>query len=207
MRGSRMIRSTILFSLFLLVAQTANAAPRVFHSPNEDGNEPVGVPTLPTDDDLLFLYVVGDGVDSTSGAICEDADGDELCAWNVVLHPGPNTDLGPFTPEPEVIYSSNVDELRANGMDVFAQDALPIRIGTLQIWTKDPGAGGMVFVDGVQVVTAGLEVEPIQTEAIAALPVPEPGTVLQAAFLIAASAWLARSPRSRRSVRAGASLE
>ena len=64
----------------------------------------------------------------------------------------------------------------------------------------------MVFVDGVQVVTAGLEVEPIQTEAIAALPVPEPGTVLQAAFLIAASAWLARSPRSRRSVGEGASM-
>ena len=86
----------------------------------------------------------------------------------------------------------------ANGIDVNAAAALPIRIGTLHAFTTDPGMGGTVFVDGVQVVKADLAALPIATEAIAALPVPEPGALLQAAFAIAAGACLSRSRRAGR---------
>lgn len=190
-----LVVSTTLF--LMLAAGAASAAPRVFHSPSDDGAEPVGVPTLPTDDDLLFLWVVGDGLSSTSGVVCTDGNGDELCGWDVLLHPGVNVEFGAFTPEPGVVSSSDPTELRANGIDLGAPAPLPIRIGTLQVFATVSGVGGLVYADGVQVVTADLTGEPIQSETIAALPVPEAGLALQSAFLIVAAACLSRSRKAR----------
>jgi hypothetical protein len=196
-----MMRLSTLCCLLVLVSSLATAAPRVFHSPNDDGAEPAGIPTLPSDDDFVFLYVVGDGGASTTGVVCTNGNGGELCGWDVVLHAGPNVEFGGFTPEPGVFSSFDASELRANGVDVSVIDALPIRIGTLQVFATDSALGGTVFVDGVQVVKADLEVDPIATEPMAVLPVPEPGALLQAAFALAAGVGLSRSRRARSTAR------
>jgi hypothetical protein len=138
------------------------------------------------------------GAASTTGTVCTDVNGGELCGWDIVLHAGPNVEFGGFTPEPDVFSSFDPTELRANGVDVSVIDALPIRIGTLEVFTTAPGQAGTVFVDGVQVVKADLAISPIATAAIAALPVPELAALLQAAFTIAATAGLARTRRAKR---------
>jgi len=186
-----------LAALVAVVAASAHAAPRVFHSPSDDGAEPVGVPQLPTDDDTLFLYVVGEGGASMSGVPCATGDGGELCGWDVVVHPGPNAELGAFTPEPDVTFSADAGELRANGIDVSPAGVAPVRIGSLRVFTLDPSQPATVYVDGLQVVTASLAVAPIETQAIAALPVPEPDALARAALVFGGALLLARSSRSR----------
>jgi len=177
------------------------ARPRVNVRPSIQA--PSGTPVLPAPADWLTLYVDRTTTgQSGAGTPCVDGDGEEICAWQVLIEAGPGVSFGAFAPEPGVAYVLAAGELRANGLHGLSAGIEPIRLGALAVISTNPATGGDVTLASAQVVTADFALEPVAPKTLATIPVPEPGLWLQWAAGLTALAVLGRRRRCPRGLAA-----
>lgn len=177
----------------------------VYHAPADDGIAPGTTPVLPSPGpEWLNLFVER----STSGASangtpCVDGDGDELCAWEVVVQAQPGVEFGAFLPTGDVEFVLTPTELRANRLSATAPALGLERLGYLGVTSTNPATGGDVTLVSGNVVTAGFSLEAVAPKTLATIPLPEPGPWLQWATALGGLAVLGRvrrRPRSGRTV-------
>jgi hypothetical protein len=160
----------ILIATLLFTAYAARATVEVYHSPNDDGQMPIGgVPNLLEGSTELHLYVNGGNLPS-EGTACEEGDGDEICAWLVDLEAIGSIELLSFTPSGNVTASEQGYAISGLGSDV-AGALGPVKIGDLVI--DATGDGALELVAG-QVVHADLQLENLARRDIVVIAVPEP---------------------------------
>ncbi len=194
-------RSLALFVVLSFAAEQAAAQAALYHSAANDGVVPAATPVLPTPGpEWLHLYAdtAGSSV-TTSGTVCEDGDGDEICGFYVSLQAGSGAELLSFTPASDVYYSLTATALSATGVGATTVGVDPVWIGDLLVQSTDPTSESQIEGTGLHVVTADLSVQPVGLSTVATIPVPEPG---HAVCLAAGAALLlclgrARNPLGR----------
>jgi len=126
----------VLVGFALLAGPTAAAPPALYHSAADDGVVPasppveMGVPMV-----SLFLYLDAGAAPTTAGTVCEDGDGDELCAWEWSLIANGDASIAGFVPDParDVVFRLQTTQIAAVGGDALAGELGPVRLGTLDL--------------------------------------------------------------------------
>jgi MYXO-CTERM domain-containing protein len=199
------------------LAPLARAAddPRVYHSPGNDGTHVGAVPPWPepywvnpVDGLEIHLWLDADETanqGSSSGTVCVDANGDETCAFDVLLTLTTDTaELVGFQAASSQIVGHIDPEtsrtLRVNGVHPLGQLGIPAAIGTLTL--DAAGARQLQLqVSGRHWVGAAGQLVAIQAgEPIVMLP--EPGHEVLLASGLAGLALLALWRRRRLAARA-----
>jgi len=208
------LAALLLAAISSLLAASASAAPAtgnpvVYHSPNTQGDPPAVSPflLLPLNGQPLHVFLDyqndGDADPSTQGTMCVDADGDETCAFDVLITMQSDVAVfASFTPASGGIVGriDPVDQrtLRVNGIDVNGM-AIPAEIGTLMVHAA--GARQLqISVAGKHRVGAGGQLDAIQSQVIVNMPEPGQGWLLASG--LAALGLLARLRRGRPAARA-----
>jgi len=174
---------------WVLLAGAAGAVspkPTLYHSPGDDGVDPVNPTGLPVGTGLaLHLYVDAGDVPTSSGAVCDPSspgNGDEGCAFEAELRASGGITMTSFSPIGDVQASSNLSSgvLKVHGLFVDGTPTTsPVAIGTLMVDTAP--LGGAVTVEKLVSIDAGLE--PISLGALGGsgsaqtrtIALPEPG--------------------------------
>jgi hypothetical protein len=178
--------ASLLAPILLLLAPSAWATPAtgnpvVYVSPNGSGTPPATSPyvLLPLDGQPLYLFLDyqndGDADPSTTGTMCVDANGDETCAFDVLLTMQSDAAVfASFTPASSAIVGridpGTQKTLRVNGIDVNGM-AIPAAIGTLVV-DADGTRQLQIQVAGRHRVGAGGQLDAIQSQVIVNLPEP-----------------------------------
>ncbi len=169
----------VLASLFWASAGFA-VPPTIFHSPANDGVPPTGAVVVSTGGTrTLHLFMATGTVPSSTGVVCEDGNGDEVCAIEGQIAITGGSSLLDFTPNGDVVFSLSSELLRFNGGDPIAGDLGSVKLGDLRIDAIEPGA--IELASGAS-VAANLALEGL---AVATLTtVPEPDAVISSAVAI-----------------------
>jgi hypothetical protein len=202
MRG---VNALVLSLGAALLAAPAGAVPSVGEPivyPSADGTLPATLPVVvqAADGQLLTLYIDyandPDGMGSTQGVMCVDANGDETCGFDVLLEMTTDgASFGTFTSASSgnAVIVGHVDPatgttLRVNGIDTGGM-LIPAEIGTVVL--NASGANQLqIAVKGVHRVGAAGQLDAIQEQVIVQLP--EPGGLLQLVSGVLVLAWLTR---------------
>ena len=199
-RGQTPRRSSWTFLLLLLtfglaMVGQANSA-ILFHSPTDDGAEPLTVPILPgSPEERIYLYLdAGPGV-SSLGTPCADGEGDEICAWEFELSATGPASVQSFIPDPgrDVVWRTTASGVSATGGDATQGEIGPLRIGEIVLAVA--GSGWQIEVAGGNTVDSGFGLEPLPAGVLA---VPEPAAELSwIAGVLLLGALLRRRSRPR----------
>ena len=169
-----LIRRLLVLAVTTFWASAAHAAPPVlFHSVNDDGVAPTGIPQeLGMPMVTLFLYLDAGATSTTAGTACVDGNGDELCAWEWVLLTNGGASIQGFVPDPgqNVVSRVSATELAGIGGDAVAGELGPIRLGEVDLNITAPAWS--VSLQTGTAVTAAFNLTNIPSTEIA---VPEPG--------------------------------
>jgi lysophospholipase L1-like esterase len=191
--------------LLVLVAPLAPSlaradAPILYHSPADDGFAPSGTP-IETGSPLvtLFLYLDAGAIPTSTGTVCVDGDGDEVCAWDWMLYANGAATIDAFVPDPaqEVVFRATTGQVAAVGGDAIAGQAGPVRLGSLDLsvasndWSVTIGRGSAV--------DAGFGLVALSPGTIVAAPEPSGSLLLGAGFT---TLLASRRRRGRRASRA-----
>ena len=187
----------IALTLALTPASQVGAQVAVFHSPADDGGQPPATPTVPTTSlYTLNVYAVGTGSSSNTGTVCEDADGGEICAVDLVIGGTGGVRLSNFIPDSDVVFAldTQTDQLRLNQLEAISGWTGPVRLGSLEINTlaAPVGLGQVVMLAGVA-IDAGLHSLDLAPSTLAV--VPEPGTSSGIAVGLVLLGFFARTGR------------
>lgn len=197
----RATRRGILLALSLSVALVpalrADAQVSIYHSVLDDGLPPSMTPIVPVAaQHTINLFAEGTGLASSTGTVCEDANGGEICAVDFVILGVDGVRLSSFMPESDVVYDldTEADRLRLNQISAISGWAGPVRLGSLEIDTLGATLDvSVVVMSAGVVVDAGLRTLDAVPSTIAR--VPEPTTALGIA---AGSLWLGLLHEARR---------
>ena len=186
-------RCAVLLALgLLLTSRSARADTPVVY---DLGAGPTGVKPLNTSAELVELRI-DLGSDVSTGSVCEDGDGDELCAADLLVTldgPGVITD---FDAGSGVIYEpypfSPTTALRLNVLQSLSPPAPgPQDLGTLTVDASGGSQGNPIRIDvSGQAVDAAGSLVTIPTRTIA-LPEPSGGVLLVSGILgLTVLTWL-----------------
>jgi hypothetical protein len=200
------MRRCVLF-LALLVASGAQASIPTLYHPLVGNSDPLGVvATYQPGPRTLNLVLHPGGIANTSGTVCDNGNGDNVCGLYVEIEVGGDLTIASassFTLSPTLSaqMSANVVNNKTLRLALVTTSSPlapgPLPLGTLQI-ASGPG-GGAVHVHKLQTVDASLDLMKGGPRPLAFIP--EPAFSLQVAAGAAALAWLARSRARRGGVR------
>jgi hypothetical protein len=188
------LRHSILLFLaaWLATADTVSAQPVVYYSPADDGTNPNSSVYYPLGGNrTLYLYGDGGTLASSSGVVCEDGSGEEICGWDVLVEAREGVTFTAFRPEGDIHHALGATTLRFHGGDHQTGQLGPTKLGELDI---DTSAEGSAQLSGGQAVDAGLDLHDLRPARLT--QVPEPGVGVG---LLAGSALLVLLGRKRRS--------
>jgi hypothetical protein len=191
----RSLAATTALAISISVAGASGADVAVFHSPGNDGVPPPTTPVVAPDGlHTLNLYLAATGTASGSGTVCRDADGEELCAFDLVILPFGGVDLVGFAPAAGVVHALDGTRLRLNQVDAFDGMLGPIPVGTLEIDTTG-AAGGRVDLWEGDALDAGLSFLSIAPTTLTTVPEPSllVGLAVGIPALLAMRRWRGRS--------------
>jgi hypothetical protein len=140
----------------------------------------------------LHLYGDGGSVASTSGTICDDGSGEEVCGWDVLIEGRGGLLLTAFRPEPGIFFGLTSTDVRFLGGNHLVGTLGVVKLGELDF---DSSVAGSIFIAGGQVVGAALQESDLPAEEI--IRVPEPAMI---PGLLAGTALLGALRRSRSQV-------
>jgi hypothetical protein len=165
-------RLLVAIAAGLQASAVVSAAPVVYHSPGDDGNDPGAPATVSEPSDILYLYLDAGPSASASGTECNTGSGDEICSWQISLLASGNISITGFTPDPgmDVVSKQTATSLIANGVHATTGRLGPTRIGELQLAVS--GSGSLDLSEGV-IVGANLTLKSVSPTALA---LPEPST-------------------------------
>lgn len=190
-----------LLSLVFVVVVDVAAEPIAYHSPSNDGVLPVAIPQIPVDSTaVLHLYVRANGVASSNGIPCEDANGDELCALDLTVTGDGGISFLSFAPATGVVYELGPTTIRLNRVDATDASLGPLYAGSLSVDTTDALAGRVLLARG-GAIDAGLELVALVPGELAT--VPEPAWV---ALLLTGSSWVVVLGRRRQRKKAPSTI-
>lgn len=167
-RGGVMFALTLAFALWAFPA----LGTEVFHSPNDDGMQAGGSPTIAAGGTQpVYLYVDGGSTASTPGSPCHDGSGDEVCGFRVTLSGAGGLTIASFTPDgsADVVANESPASIVINGLDPVAPGTGPQRIGVLNV---NAATGGSVQLDSGEVIGASLASESLVGGTIVTVPEP-----------------------------------
>ncbi len=189
-----------LITLLVSVALSAESAvPVLYHSPADDGA--LAASAIPVETAApgvtLFLYLDGGALPTSTGTICQDGDGDELCGWEWMLYANGAATIDAFTPDPaqDLVFRATSGQVAAIGGDAVSGQSGPVRLGTLDLSVTSEGWS--VTIGRGSVVDAAFSLVAITPGQIVATPEPTGGLWLGAGLMTA----LARRRRRRPPVR------
>jgi hypothetical protein len=184
-------------AVMILAGQAIAAAPIVYHSPLDDGAAPGSAILLPPGGvQTLFLYGDGGPAASTSGVVCEDGSGDEICSWDLLVEAREGTTLVAFRPEGDLHFSLTASALRFNGGSHQLGSLGATKLGELDI---DTSADGRVDLTGGQAVGAGLQLHDLHSERLIIVPEPSGWGMLAAGMGFLAVLYRVRTRKYRSS--------
>lgn len=198
MVGLAPLRTAVLvLGIALGLATSVQAQNVVYHSPNDDGENPGVALNLPVGPwESLFLYLDTGAIASANGVPCSDGNGRELCGYEVIVDALGGAFFVDFIPSNGVVHRLTPTQLETNGIFGTNPQLGPVRIGELKVASSQPG--GEVMVMFGQAILAGLQTETIPQAIVAVTPVPEPAVALQLVPGALLLAGLARARRNRR---------
>jgi hypothetical protein len=143
-----------LASLAMLCASSAGAF-QVFHSPGDDG-QGGGVAPLGLGPNTLNLWISNGTTQTTTGSVCVNGNGAEVCGWDVRASCQGCTFTGFDAGTGDVVSNIEANQLtfHANGGDAISPVAAPERVGILTVTVGGPA---QVVLVGDQWVNAGLQ--------------------------------------------------
>jgi len=180
------------FWMILAAAALAGAAeseaaspPTIFHSPMDDGiPATAGTPTLPPGSSQpIHIYYSTGAQPSTVGTPCVDGNGDEVCAVDVTIERFGAWELLSFTPAEGVVFALSSTSLRFNAGNPLTGSLGTVKLGDLNIDTRDAGS---LSVSQADAVSADLELLPVAPSVLVTVPEPSQamGLLTGVAFLI-----------------------
>lgn len=199
----RLTRATIASTGFVVVWTSlafGASPPVVYHSPTMDGVNPGTPHVLDEYDETLDLYFSPGANPTTTGEICLDGDGDEVCGITIVLQASGDVTFSSFTEEVTsdlVVNFSPPSSLTINRLNGTSGDAVAVRLGSLDVNVGTTG-GDIGVATTSEAVGAAL-----QTLAVAdngTLAAPEPRLI---GSIVAGVTMLAAAGRYRRNRREG----
>jgi hypothetical protein len=156
--------------VMVLSASEASAQTAVFHSPNDNGQNPLLIHNLPIGPgESLFLYLDAGAIASQNGVPCNDGDGREVCGYDIQVEALGTTFFVDFVPEANVVYNLTPTKVKINGLFSLNPALGAIRIGELKAGSHNDGA---VMMTTGKVVLAGLQVESVPQQMVASVPEP-----------------------------------
>lgn len=182
--GRRATAALLTASLLLAASAARAAAPVLYHSPADDGLTPPTPPIEPAVPQVtLFLYLEAGTTPTATGSVCDDGDGDELCAWEWALHAHGDASIAGFVPDParDVVVRTQGTQIAAVGGDAIAGELGPIRLGALDLDVAS-NAWSVTLTRG-SVVDAGFALAALPAGQTIAAPEPSGGLAIAAAML------------------------
>jgi hypothetical protein len=164
----------------------AAASPVVYHSPAMNGDNPGTPHVLDELTETLELYYSPGPMVPSSGEVCLNGDGDEICGITIEIQSSGDVTLDVFTEELSndlVVNFFQPNSLKINRINGTTGDAVPIRLGTLQVSVGASGGDIWVTTSSEAVGAALQDLNVLDNGTIAT---PEPGVVISIALGVVA---------------------
>ena len=171
-----------LWLALVLATGAASGDPLVYYSPGDTGYKPAQAWRIPKGMSSVPLYLwIDPGPQAPSGTVCNNATGDASCAYDVRIQVTGASTLTSFVPTGgacDVGCKLTSSMLRVNRILTSAPLVGKQRLGVLTVNTGSAPGSAQIDVTGVHSVGAARQLQPIPSNTIATVPVPEPGMLV-----------------------------